>query len=642
MNNSLFHWRHLGLRLLIGLVLLLAALPLATTVGAQSKSVIVNRRDGQATILPNGDVRMVETWQTQFIGGPFRFAFRAIPLNRVEAIEEWSVSEGGQQYRQSSDQSANSYTVDRNSDEEKITWYFPSTTDQQRTFTLRYTLKGALRIYNDGDQFFWKFIESDRAYTISQSRVVVSLPQGVAPSQMKAASYRNATEESGQARIDEDATAVFDGHSFPNGTEWEIRVQFPHGVVSASPPGWQAADDARIAAVEARKAREPFYNLLALVSSMLLGLGGFGGLYLLWYRHGRDIPTGVVAEFYPTPPEDVPPGMVGTLIDESADMKDIIATVVDFARRGYLQITEQTNQGFFSSSRDFTFVRGSADLRQLRPYERELFDEIFGTMQTERSLSSLRNQFYTSIPKLKKLMYEEVVRQGYFDENPNSVRNRYTMIAVLFFVIAVIAGCFGASALTLYTPLAPVLGFVVIALAVGFLILSRYMPRKSTQGATAAAKWLAFRRYLERIDKYTNVAEAKDQFERYLPYAVAFGLEHSWVQRFAQVNTPAPPWYYPYGYGGYGYPQQHYGHRKDDLPTTPGSASGQGGGLPSLDQMSSGAFTSLNAMSAGFFDMLNSTSAIFTSAPSSSGSGSGGGWSGGGGGGGGGGSSGFG
>ena len=168
MNNSLFHWRHLGLRLLIGLVLLLAALPLATTVGAQSKSVIVNRRDGQATILPNGDVRMVETWQTQFIGGPFRFAFRAIPLNRVEAIDEWSVSEGGQQYRQASDQSPNSYTVDRNSDEEKITWYFPSTTDQQRTFTLRYTLKGALRIYNDGDQFFWKFIESDRAYTISQ------------------------------------------------------------------------------------------------------------------------------------------------------------------------------------------------------------------------------------------------------------------------------------------------------------------------------------------------------------------------------------------------------------------------------------------------------------------------------------------
>ncbi|KPV50992.1 hypothetical protein SE17_23760, partial [Kouleothrix aurantiaca] len=629
MNKLLFHWRHGGHRLILGFVLLLVALPFAGPAAAQSKSVTVERRNGDATILPNGDVQMVETWQTRFDGGPFRFAFRDIPLNRVEDITSWSVSENGQQYRQASGESPNTFTLDRSSSSQKITWYFPATTDKTRTFTLRYTLKGALRIYDAGDQFFWKFIESDRGYTINQSQVTVHLPQGVTPSQMKVSTYRNTSEESGHARIDEDGTAVFDGRSFGGGTEWEVRVQFPHGVVSAAKPSWQAADDAAIAEAEARKAKQPFYSLIVLVTSMLLGLGGFGGLYLMWYRRGRDLPTGVVAEFYPTPPEDVPAGLVGTLIDERADMKDIIATLVDLARRGYLQISEETKQGFIGSSREFTFVRGNGDLRQLRTYERTLFEKVFGSSRDQRTLDSLRNEFYTTIPTLKKEMYEEVVKQGYFDENPNSVRNRYTLFAVLFLVIAVLAGCFGTSLVALYTPLAPLLGFVLIALAVGFLILSRAMPRKSAQGATAAAKWQAFRRYLERVDKYTNVAEAKDQFERYLPYAVAFGLERSWVQRFEQVNTPAPSWYYPYGYG-YGYPHSQTHHGRD----TTGTPAGQGGGMPSLDQMAGGAFTGLNAMSSGFFDMLNSTTASFTSAPSSSGSGgSSGGWSGGGGGG---------
>ncbi|MFN8567824.1 MAG: DUF2207 domain-containing protein, partial [Kouleothrix sp.] len=502
-----------------GLLLLLAVLPLATPAAAQSKSVVVERRDGDITILENGDVQVIETWKTRFIGGPFRFAFRAIPLSRVEAIDSWGVSEGGQNYQQASDERAGSYTVAPSNSEQKITWYFPSTSDQTRTFTLRYRLKGALRVYPDGDQLFWKFIEADRQYTINQSRVTVHLPPGVDAGQLKIASYRNSSDETGHARVVDGQTALFDGGSFGGGDEWEVRVQFPHGLVRTAAPAWQAADDARIAAEAARKAREPFYNLIALVTSMLLALGGSAGLYLLWYRRGRDLPTGIAAEFYPTPPEDVPPGLVGTLIDERADMKDIIATLIDLARRGYLQIAEQTKQGFLSTSRDFTFVRGEADLRQLRPYERALFNKIFGAAMDERSLSSLRNQFYTELPEIKKSMYDEVVRQGYFDESPNSVRNRYTLLAVLALVLALLMGCFGTSLLAIYTPIAPLLGFVLVALAIGFVVLSRFMPRKTQPGALAAAKWLAFRRYLERIDKYANVAEAKDQFERYLPYA---------------------------------------------------------------------------------------------------------------------------
>src|SRR5919201_4949826 len=71
---------------------------LAPPVHAQDRSVVVERRDGDVTIARNGDVRLVETWTVRFIGGPFHYAFRAIPLTRVEGIDGWGVAENGQAF----------------------------------------------------------------------------------------------------------------------------------------------------------------------------------------------------------------------------------------------------------------------------------------------------------------------------------------------------------------------------------------------------------------------------------------------------------------------------------------------------------------------------------------------------------------
>lgn len=76
----------------------------------------------------------------------------------------------------------------------------------------------------------------------------------------------------------------------------------------------------------------------------------FGGpalLYLLWYRLGRDKPVEVIADYLPEPPDDLPPGVAGVLLDEQVDMQDIIATLVDLARRKAISITEEEKRGLF-------------------------------------------------------------------------------------------------------------------------------------------------------------------------------------------------------------------------------------------------------------------------------------------------------
>lgn len=78
-------WRHGWLVILFTLTLLLISV-LPAPSHAQSRSIVVDRRDGVITIQPNGNVEFVETWQVRFIGGPFRQGFREIPLNRATGI----------------------------------------------------------------------------------------------------------------------------------------------------------------------------------------------------------------------------------------------------------------------------------------------------------------------------------------------------------------------------------------------------------------------------------------------------------------------------------------------------------------------------------------------------------------------------
>src|SRR5699024_3556986 len=122
-----------------------------------------------------------------------------------------------------------------------------------------------------------------------------------------------------------------------------------------------------------------------------------------------------------------------------------------------------------------------------------------------------------------------------------------------------------------------------------------------------------FRRYLEDIDQHVNLEESKAIFEKYLPYAVAFGLDSSWIQKFAQTSAPMPAWFGPMAFGGPGR------YRRPFMPagmwmmpmgggmrqTRQGGrgTGGSGGGMPDLQGMSDSAAGGLQGGSDSIFDM---------------------------------------
>jgi len=607
------------------------------TAHAQEKSLVWERFDVDIEVRGDGAFDVAEHQTIRFTNGSFTAGYRDIPIHYYSYLDNWEVVDGdGNIYRQAmGGEERYTFVVNQSGGSYVIEWYFPPTANTTETYTLRYTVHDGLRYYDGGDQVWWKAIYANRSFPVLGGQVRVIVPQSANIQQWSA--YINGADarDSAAASLLNGGQAIVYNldRTLNPGEEFEVRVEFTPNVVDGTVQSWQAAADTEAAQREAqlvfRRQWGPVVTLLLCVLGLLFTFGGPAGVYLLWYRRGRDKTVEQVAEYLPEPPTSLAPGMAGTLLDESVDMQDIVATMVDLARRKAISITQVREEGFFRDSWDFIYRREREDVKLL-PYEEKLLKGLFGA-KDEVKLSDLKNKFYTKIDGIKRSVYEAVVKDGYFPTNPNKVRATYAVLGVLAMVAAVLIGIGGAIAVASLSEFgwAPGLGLGVAAVAL--IAMAYFMPRKTDRGAEEAARWRAFKTYLRDIKKYADLDAQKEIWDRFLPYAIAFGVDKEYIGQFEGVNAPAPGWYIPapelygpYRRGFFGLP---HGGGTVAMPAGGGMGGGSMGG--NLSDMSRGMGASLTAMSAGLGAMLTTASSTMTSRPSSSSSG--GGWSGGGG-----------
>ena len=639
-------------------ILLLMTLAFVQPAVAQERSVFWEKWDVVIDNIDTTDNRfdVVEIYDLYF-SGTFRFGQRVIADTNLEQITYISVYENGQPLQPSCSGSTGTFCVQFVQEGTSITYNFRnSVTNESRDFEIHYTVVGALRVYDGGDQLWWAAIPSDHyGFSIGKSKITVEMPQGYIP--REDLDMVTTYGASADINVTDDGKVIAVATEQLNGNDHlEIRVQYPHDP-NARIPAWQSSFDDRVDFEENVK---PLIDITMIAVGLLLAIGGPLGAFALWYSRGRDPETGPVPQYLSSLPSDLPPAIVGTLVDEKADLCDVLSTIIDLGQRGYLVIEEERTEGSIfgiGAGSDFTFKRTDKSFKNsdLRKFEKRIMQKVFGSKK-ERTMDSLKNKFYKYIPKLQDDLYEELVKEGLFTSKPNNTRSLYNGVATAVLILAGVVGfvAFGQvaefSGSLLFVPVA--MGITGMSLA----MVGSHMPAKTQKGAEEAAKWNAFREYLNNLERYDNPEAIMNRFEEYLPYAVAFGTDRTWVRRFGKIpSAPIPVWYYPTYVGGRyrggynpGTPlSQSIGR---GLPSasdvTPGNLARAGGG--GLDDMAGGLTGGLESISDGLTKMLNSASSTFTSRPSSSGSSGswgGGSWSGGGGGGGGfsgGGSSGFG
>ena len=139
---------------------------------------------------------------------------------------------------------------------------------------------------------------------------------------------------------------VLRGHQHPGVHGILDRSRFPKDVVKYT---WTAR---RVGAFILPK--------LGLVLPVLF----FLGMLLIWRQRGRDDPSKIYASYVSEPPSNLAPGLAGALIDEKVDTKEVIATIVDLARRGYLEITDMQDEGVIARAETiFTRTKSLDDLK---------------------------------------------------------------------------------------------------------------------------------------------------------------------------------------------------------------------------------------------------------------------------------------
>jgi hypothetical protein len=506
---------------------LLALLFSIAAPAAAQRSLEIERFDARITVNADGTIDVLESLRAKFTGS-WNGIYRKVPVEyRTAQGFKWTVrldlvsATDGEGQALRTETSREGHFV-------QYKMWIPGAVDAVKSVVLRYRVHNALRFFEDHDELYWNVTGDEWDVALGDVSAAIELPAG--------ATGVRATAFNGiYGSTSRDAAATVEGTvvriTMPR------RLQFREGLTAVV--GWDKG------LVPEPTRADKVAGFLGANWPLALPIPVLLGMLFLWTRRGRDprrLPISVQYE----PPPGLTPAEAGTLTDESADMRDITATIVDLAVRGHLRIEEREESKLFGLVKDREFVFRRTEPEQpappLKSYESAVLEGIFKDGAREVELSDLKNEFYKNLGNIKSGIMDRLVQQGLYARRPDHVRGRWIGLGgALAFIIAM-----GGGALASEIGLAPV-SVVVAGIAIGLIvvIIGYHMPARTVAGARTLEKVLGFAEFLERVDKerFETVVKTPEMFERYLPYAMAFGVEKKWSAAFKDIYLEPPTWY---------------------------------------------------------------------------------------------------
>jgi uncharacterized membrane protein len=551
---------------LMALVTVAVALVLAAPATAD-EGWVIDRFAADITIQKDSSLHVVEAIDADFGALQKHGIFRTIPVRyqwddthvRVYELRVRSVTDAAGKGIRYETSDAGPFKKIKVGDPDR-------TVSGRQTYRITYDLSGAMNAFADHDELFWNV--NGGSWDVRAQAVTATVHAPAAP--QRVACYQGAADSDEPCHL----TTTSAGAEFANTRPFAPRGQLT--IVLALAKGVVTEPDPIIA--------RDGDNLLGYFEPqpIWLGLAAFalvGGLVLLywrWYTAGRDPREHetIVPEY--EPPDKVRPAQLGVILDESADTRDVTATIVDLAVRGYLTITEEPQQWIFGR-KDWTLHATGKSATDLLPYEKIVYDGLFKD-GTDVKVSELRTHFVTSLREAESELYQDSADRGWFATRPDRVRQGFAGLSVL----VIFAG--GALAWLLGRTLgAGLIGIAIVSVGIVGLTLTRIMPAKTAAGAELHRRTLGFRQYMEVAEKdRQRFAERENIFSEYLPYAIVFGCVDRWARAFKDIDMTkqTASWYVgtgPFNSGILSSSLQGFSSNLGSaIAATPGSSGGSG------------------------------------------------------------------
>jgi len=414
--------------------------------------------------------------------------------------------------------------------------YIPGAVDATRVVNLDYTVRNGIRYFDGYDEFYWNVTGNDWPVPIDHASAFVTLPETAAGG-LRAQSFTGAygsKEGAADTQVNGADVSVETTRPLPMRGGLTIDIYIPQGIVKAPSAitklGWFLGSN-------------PILFLPLLTLAVMASL---------WYSVGRDPDPGISVAPQYEPPKGMSPAEAGTMLDDSIHPRDITSTIVDLAVRGYIKIEEKVDTFLVFHHKDYVFHLLKDQTLwgpDLAPHERVMLANIFAGGGTEERLSSLKNRFYTAIPVIRQDIMAELKNKGVYTLDPESANGYSIAAGVTIAILAVALQVLGWMNLFNSIPLVVV---SVLVSALVWWLFARQMTAKTVAGARLHIAVLGFQEFMNRVDKDRIQRMPPDTFERFLPYAMALGVEHHWAQAFDGIVKDPPTWYAsPNGYVGF-------------------------------------------------------------------------------------------
>jgi hypothetical protein len=492
--------------------------------GAAADPVVTNY-DSQVRVERDGLLRVAETWKLSNVNGTFtRFIVTRdhLPddIDHVQEIGDLQVKAGGQDKK-----------AEIKTDGDVTSIAVPDINSGTTELDFSYTVKGAVATVLDGTEVRFAPL-TGISIPIQQANVVYSVPEVSHVSCF--AGPIDSNIPCTLAQIGETSGPTFQQANLPPGNTVRMAVGFPKGQIAAN------------SIVEYRHTFKRAFSTDAaqLISALAVLLLGAIALFALYRLRGRDqvdprrvVPAslfslGTDARINFSPPSDLRPGEVGTLIDERIDPVDVTATIIDLAVRGHITIIEQEHSTEYARP-DWELRRVSnAPAEELQRYENVLIRAIFGDADSVL-VSELGRQVRANLEQVQDALYDGVVKRGWFSERPDRTRSLWATIGI----VTTVAGVVATVLLALLSTWG-LLGIAITLVGVGLLVVGRYMPAKAPAAGRVLGQVAAIRGELLEMDVSELPTDQHAELcSRALPYAVVLGGSERWIDALVATDT---------------------------------------------------------------------------------------------------------
>lgn len=430
-------------------------------------------------------------------------------------------------------------------------------------YAIRYRTDRQLGYFDAHDELYWNVTGNGWDLPIERASAVVRLPPGVPMGDVSLEGYtgrQGSTEQSYAAAASGGEASIAATRSLGPREGLTIVVGWPKGHVH-EPGGGE-------------RLQHVMKDNRGLLTACIGALFILGYLAWAWSRHGRDPRRGVVFPHY-EPPAGYSPASTRFILRMSYDNRVFTAAILSLAVKGYLEIAEAGGK-YTLHRRDST--------QPLAAGEQALLDTLFATARSVE----LDNKNHALLGRTKAA-HKKSLRRDY--------EKKYFLLNTALLMPSFGASVVLAVGIKLLDGFTPAVTAVFVALAAAHVLFAYLMRAPTARGRALMDKLEGFRMYLEVAEKdelnlRNPPARTPELFERYLPFALALGVEQQWAEKFAGVfarlDGAQGTRYRPSWYGGDFNPARLGGFATDvgtglnsaisSASTAPGSSSGGGGG----------------------------------------------------------------